>query len=113
MTVSLEAEGTANPVLDVELTIRTITAIGSYRILVDLAELADDDVVILRVKTEVLAADTPAIVESVRYADDMGAEGQIARSTWYVVVDASHSLVFTLEQTDGTVRDYKWQIAKF
>ncbi len=113
MAVSLEAEGTANPVIDVELSLRVISTIGSYRILIDLTEMVDDDVLIIRIKTEVLAADSRAVVESVRYADAQGTDGQIVRSTWYVVVDASHSLEFTIEQTDGTVRDYKWQIAKF
>jgi len=114
MAVSLEAEGTANPVMDVELSLRIISTIGSYRLVLDLDEMVNDDVLIVRVKTEVLAADSRAIIESVRYADDQGVETQLIRSTWYVVVDASHSLEFTIEQTDGAaVRDFKWQIAKF
>ena len=113
MTVGLEAEGSQLTVLDTEHTLNSaIAVVGSYRLIVDLGPMADDDVVILRVKTEVLAADSRTIVESVRYADDLGTEGQTVRSTWYVVVDTSHSIEFTLEQTDGAVRTFKWQIAK-
>lgn len=113
MTVGLQAEGTQLAVIDTEHTLSSaIAVVGSYRLIVDLGNLVDDDVLVLRVKTEVLAADSRTIIESVRYADAQGAEGQTVRSTWYVVVDTSHSLEFTLEQTDGTGVNFKWQIAK-
>ena len=112
MTVTENAGGTADVVVDTPLTLATITAAGVFQLVVDLDELVAADALEIRVKLEIRAGGTAKGVFFATYANDQGSDGVIAISPPIPKV-TNTDLIFELLQTDGTARDFIWSIYEY
>jgi hypothetical protein len=99
------SNGSQTATLDTEHTLDTQTSAGVYQLKVDLSNMADGDILELRVKTRARSADgTDRLEYFATYANAQALP--IATS---IPVTASRA-VFTLKQTDGTGRTYTWSV---
>lgn len=98
---TLTADGT-------EQTLATVTS-GSdtYILVVDLENMVNGDEVTLRIKTTVLSAGNENVIYAMEYADDQGDVSIVASIP---VPGLEQDVVFTLEQTAGTNRNYDWEV---
>jgi hypothetical protein len=107
MAVTSVGTGTQTATLDTEHTLDTETAAGVYVLVVDMNALAAGDVVILRIKTKYASGGTSRLAYSATYAN---AQSEPNKYSIPVPVDAE--IICTLEQTDGTGRDFPWNLLK-
>jgi hypothetical protein len=107
MSVTSVGSAVQTATLDTEHTLDTETAAGVYVLVVDTANLANGDIVILRIKTKYATGGTSRIAYAVTYAN---AQGEPNKYSIPVPVDTE--IVCTLEQTDGTGRDFPWNLLK-
>lgn len=112
MSVTEKAGGTADVTLDVTATLTTITDAGVFQLVVDLDELVAADALEIRAKLELRAAGTAKVVFMATYANDQGADGNIAISPPIPKV-TNTDLIFELLQTDGTARDFIWSVYEY
>jgi len=105
MAVTLEASGTADVTLDSESTLSTITDSGVYELVVDLDEMVNGDITIVRIYEKCLTGGTENLAFERTYAH-VQAEPIIHS----VPVPSDISWKATIEQTDGTARDYPWKV---
>lgn len=106
MTITRSNSGTVTAD-GTEQTLASPTAQGKYRLLVDLVNLVNGDIVELRVKVPALNGGTARTVYYAVYQNAQSADALMAISPELPVVDAS---TFTLKQTAGTNRDYPWAV---
>jgi hypothetical protein len=99
--------GTQTAVIDTEHTLDTETTAGVYVLVVDTCNLTYGDVVVLKAKTKYAAGGTSRTAFEVVYAH---AQGEPNKYSPPIPVDAE--IIFTLEQTDGTGRDFLWNLLK-
>jgi len=107
MALSSVGSGTQTATLDTEHTLDTETSAGVYVLAVDLNNMANADVVILRLKTKVKTGATSRLAFSRSYADI-----QTEKIVYSPPVPVDTEIIATLEQTDGTGRDFAWNLLK-
>ena len=107
MTVASSGSGTQTATLDTEHTLDTETTAGVYVLVVDMNNLVDGDVVILKMKTKNKTGSTSRLAYQATYAN---AQTEINKYSPAIPVDTE--IICTLEQTDGTGRDFDWNLLK-
>ncbi len=110
MAVSVNTSGTQTATLDTEHTLATITDPGTYQLIVDLDNLANGDVVILRIKVKAFTGQSSKLLFSAIYANDQGSQCLAISPP----IPAPIEFVATLEQMDGAAgRDFPWAIYEY
>lgn len=86
-----------------------IVAAGTYVLVVDMVNLANGDIVELRVKTKCLSGGTLQLVYFATYAN---AQTELNTISVPVPIDGTVStqISFTLKQTLGTNRNFPWNV---
>lgn len=105
MTLVQQASGTQTATLATEHTLATRTDGKTYVLVVDASNLANGDTVVLRAKVKALTGSTAALAYSVTLTHAQAEPVVISPP-----VPAVHSVAFTLEQTDGTGRNFDWSV---
>jgi hypothetical protein len=102
--------GTADVTADVEYTLATISDDGSYVLNLGLSEMvngATPDRTVVRVYTEAGSGDGLAKQYEKHF------EGAQTLINWMSPEYANFNRIrFTIEQYDGTARDYRWSVGK-
>lgn len=102
------SDGSQTATLDTEHTLATITSDpGSYQLQIDMGNMANGDVVIIREKMKVRSTGTTSLVQSSRFAHAQGSTIKV-----FIPRATVNEVVFTLEQTDGTGRVFPWEIVQ-
>lgn len=107
MAVTSVGSGTQTATLDTEHTLDTETDAGVYVLVVDTSNLALGDIVILRIKTKYATGGTSRLAFSATYANP-----QADPNKYSTPVPVDTEIICTLEQTDGTGRDFYWNLLK-
>jgi hypothetical protein len=107
MSLTSAANGTQTASLDTEHTLSTQTGAGVYVLVVDTANMALGDIVVFRLKTKCKTGGTSRIAYMMSYAHVQGDPNKYS-----IPVPVDTEIVATLEQTDGTGRDYPWNLLK-
>jgi hypothetical protein len=107
MPVTSVGADTQTATLDVEHTLDTETTAGVYILVVDMNNLVDGDVVILRIKTKNQTGSTSRLAYQSTFAN---AQSEINKYSPAIPIDTE--IIVTLEQTDGTGRDFDWNLLK-
>lgn len=105
MALTQASSGTQTAVLDTEHSLATETDARVYIYVVNLSNMAEDDVVVLRVKTKVLSGGSSAVAFIAMFSG-----AQPVDVVYSEPVPSAHSAEFTLKQTDGVARDFEWSI---
>ncbi len=106
MAITTKASGTQTAVITTEHTLDTEADVGIYVFMVNLVNLANGDVVILRAKTKVLTGDTAASIYTAVYSHSQGGTPIVASPP----ITSMHQLIITLEQSAGTGRNFPWSL---
>jgi hypothetical protein len=107
MAVTSVGSGSQSCTLDTEHTLDTETTAGVYVLVVDMNNLADGDVVILRIKTKNKSGSTSRLAYQATFAN---AQTEINKYSPAIPIDTE--LICTIEQTDGTGRSFDWNLLK-
>jgi len=107
MAVTSVGSGSQTATIDTEHTLDTETTAGVYVLVVDTANLADGDVLILRLKTKYASGGTSRLAFVATYAN-----AQVEPNKYSPPVPVDTEIVATLEQTDGTGRSFPWNFLK-
>lgn len=110
MAVSENTGGSQTATINTEHTLATITAAGTYQLVVDISNLADGDELELRIKVKARSGSTSRVVFVGTYAHDPGSDGEVAISP---PTPAPHEFVATLKQVAGTGRAFDWAIYEY
>lgn len=104
---TLEASGTQSATLDTEHTLSgaAITTNKFFELYVDLGNMALGDKTLIRVYYKCLTGGTERLFALIPI--DHAPTEKFARSG---AIASDISVKFTLEQTDGTGRDYAWKV---
>ncbi len=107
MAVTSVGADTQTAVIDTEHTLDTETTAGVYVLVVDMNNLADGDVVILRMKTKNQSGSTSRLAYQATFANV-----QVEKNKYSPAIPIDTELICTLEQTDGTGRNFDWNLLK-
>ena len=107
MAVTSVGSGTQTATIDTEHTLDTETTAGVYVLVVDVSNMANGDVVTLRLKTKYATGGTSRLAFEATYA-----HAQAMPNIYSPPVPVDTEIVATLEQTDGTGRDFYWNLLK-
>lgn len=109
---SVEAEGTQLCVINTEHELVNTSLVGSFVLILDLAALAQGDVVTVRLKRKVRSSTT--LREAFRHtfygARIVAGDEPVAQSV--PIASPGHQLVATLQQTLGTGRSFPWSLER-
>jgi hypothetical protein len=75
--------------------------------------MVNDDALELRIDVEVLSTDSVLTEWFAAYKHAQGADSIVVISPPVPCPTASHGIVFTLKQTEGTSRNFKWSIIEY
>lgn len=107
MAVESVGSGTQTATLSSEHTLDTETTAGVYVLVVDTSNMANGDIVTFRLYSKYASGGTSRIAFSANYA-----HAQTEPNKYSPPIPIDTELVCTLEQTDGTGRDYYWSLLK-
>ena len=107
MALASVGSGTQTATLDTEHTLDTETTAGVYVLVVDMANLVAGDTVILRIKTKYASGGTSRLAYSAVFT-----HAQAEPNKYSVPIPVDAEIICTLEQTDGTGRDFPWNLLK-
>jgi hypothetical protein len=110
MAVSENTGGTQTATVGTEHTLATVNTAGTYQLIVDLDNLANGDVVELRIKVKARSTSTAKVLFVATYSNAQGPDGALAISP---PVPAPHQFIATLKQTAGTGRNFEWSIYQY
>lgn len=105
MSVISAGADTQTAVIDTEHTLDTETTAGVYVLVVDTNNMALGDVVILRIKTKNQTGSTSRLAYQQVFS-----HVQIEINKYSPAIPVDTEIICTLEQTDGTGRDYDWNL---
>ena len=105
MSLTSVDSGSQTATISTEHTLSTQTTAGTYVLVVDLGNLANGDVVELRLKTKAKAAGTSRLAYLATFANAQGAP-----NTYSIPVPVDTEIVATLTQTAGTGRSFDWNL---
>lgn len=101
---------TQTAVIDTEHTLKQVTSAGTYMLYVDLGNMVAGDRVELRAKVKILSGGSEIeLIEDVVWGDDV-TNGAQTPLYYTMPLPVTNSISFTLKQTDGTGRNYDWQV---
>lgn len=103
MAYAVHSSGTADPTLDVELTLATVTDLGVFVMQLDLTEMIAGDTLVLRRYQRDASAGTYLLAEQYSLSD-----AQTEDIVEFLPVHSGYGVSWRIEQTDGTARDYQW-----
>lgn len=107
MAVTSVGSGTQTATIDTEHTLDTETTAGVYVLVVDASNMVNGDVVTFRLKTKYATGGTSRLAFEATYA-----HAQAMPNIYSPPVPVDTEIVATLEQTDGTGRDFYWNLLK-
>ena len=107
MSILSVGSDTQTATIDTEHTLDTETTAGVYVLVVDMANLVAGDIVTLRIKTKYASGGTSRLAFSATYAN-----AQAEPNKYSPPIPVDTEIVCTLEQTDGTGRDFPWNLLK-
>lgn len=114
MSVSAESSGTQAATISTEHTLRDVSSAGTFTLHVDLVNLADGDLVELRIYQMVLTGGTRRVAYIARYDGAQSTDEMIAISVPISnELTDSGALRFTLKQVSGTGRSFPWKVLKY
>ena len=90
-----------------EQTLSTQTTSGTYVFGIDTANMANGDVIEIRIKTKMRSGDSSQLAYFVSYAN---AQSELNKYSVAIAVDVE--IVVTLKQTAGTNRTYLWALLR-
>ena len=99
------SSGSQTAVLTTEHTLATISADGTFVLLVDTANMALLDILTLRAKTKVKSDGTTRLAYEATYEH---VQTELVKIS--IPIPSINEIVFTLEQNGGTGRAYVWEI---
>jgi N-glycosylase/DNA lyase len=105
MAISSIAHGSQTATVDTEHALSTQTTAGVYILVVDMSNLANGDVVVLRIKVKAVHDGSSILAYMATFA-----HAQIEPAKFSVPVPVDTEIVCTLEQTDGTGRAFPWNL---
>lgn len=105
MALTSAASGTQTATLDTEHTLTTKTDAGVYVLVVDTANLANDETLELKLKTKVKSGGTSRLAYSAIYKHIQGDPNKYS-----IPVPVDTEIIATLKQTGGTGRDFDWNL---
>ena len=110
MALATSDSGTQLAVIDTEHTLETNAGVKSFMAYVNLTNLVAGDRVVIRVKIKVLTGGAlVTFVEDVIWGDDI--VGKSLEPGWYCPpIPSMFQYDLTLEQTDGTGRNFEWSV---
>lgn len=101
----LQSSGTQSASISTEHSLATVTAAGTYVLVVDLNNLANGDTVELRIKTKVLTGSTARLAYMTTYVN-----AQSEPNVYSLPVPSPYSFEATLKQVAGSGRSFDWAI---
>lgn len=104
---SSNSSGTQTAVVSTVHTLATITTAGTFVLNVDTSNMALIDELTLTVETKVTSTGTTALAYKANYTHSQGIPIKIS-----IPVASINEIVFKLEQTAGTARDFDWEIVE-
>lgn len=104
MAVSAKTSGTQSTSATTEHTLATITDAGTYVLVVDTADLALGEELILRAKTKVLTGGTSRLAYEAPFR-----HAQAAPNVYSIPVPVDIEVVFTLEHDAGS-GSFPWKV---
>lgn len=108
MALSSVGSGSQTATLDTEHTLDTETGAGVYVLVVDMNNLVDGDVVILRMKTKNKTGSTSRLAYQATFSN-----AQVEINKYSPAIPVDTELICTLEQTDGAAgRSFDWNLLK-
>lgn len=107
MSVTSAGSGTQTATIDTEHTLDTETTAGVYVLVVDTYNMANGDITVLRIKTKDKSGGASRLAFSTVYAN---VQAELHKYSPPIPIDTE--IICTLEQTDGTGRDYDWNLLK-
>lgn len=102
---TVEASGTQTATVPTEHTLATITTSDVLILVVDTSNMVNGDAVELRVKRKVLSSGSEALAWFARYKHVQGDPVKVS-----IPIPSPHEAVFTLNQTDGSSRNFPWSV---
>ncbi len=109
MAISQNTSGTQSATVTTEHVLATITAAGTYQLVVDTSNMVLADVLELRIKVKVLTGSTSAEAFFAAYAQDQGVD--VVK--YSPPIGAPFEFIATLKQTAGTSRNFDWAIYEY
>lgn len=114
MAVAAAGTGTQSATVPTEHTLLDISAAGVFTLHVDKINMVAGDVLELRIYQIVLTGGTRRVVYVARFADVQPTDDMIAISIPIAnELTDSGSLRFTLNQTNGTSRNFPWKVLSY
>lgn len=105
MGLAVVASGTQTATIGTEHTLATNTSGKTVVLVVDTGNMANGDILELRLKTKVLSGGTSRLAYIATYSNI-----QATPQKYSVPVPANIEIVATLKQTAGTGRNYPWSL---
>lgn len=109
MAVSTKSSGTQTATLATEHTLLDTPDAGAYQLKVNLENLANGETVELKIYDKVLAADAYVAIWTFAYIHARGTASPIIASPPLMM---PYGGKFTLKQTGGTGRAFKWSVVQ-
>ena len=103
MALVVDNSGTQTATVNTEHTLRTTTTSGTYVLVVNTTNMANGDVLELRIYTKPLSGSTSVVAYVAIYSNV-----QASVVKYSVPVPANNECKVTLKQTAGTGRSYEW-----
>ena len=107
MAVTSVAHATQSATVTTEHTLDTQTTAGVYVLVVNTVNMVAGDILVLRLKTKAVHDGTSRSAYSAVYS---GVQAEIQKYSPPVPIDTE--IICTLQQTDGTSRDFEWNLLK-
>lgn len=107
MSVTSVAHGTQTATINTVHTLDTQTVAGVYVLVVDMENLANGDIVYLRLWTKAVHDATSHLAYQAAFAN-----AQLENNKYSIPVPIDTEVIATLQQTDGTGRDFAWNLLK-
>ena len=107
MALASVGSDTQTATIDTEHTLDTETSAGIYVLVVDASNMVAGDIVTLRIKTKYASGGTSRLAFSATYA-----HVQAEPNKYSPPIPVDTEIICTLEQTDGTGRDFYWNLLK-
>jgi hypothetical protein len=107
MAVTSADSGSQLTVIDTEHTLATETGVGVYVFVLDTNVLALGDILIIRVKTKTKSGSTSRLAYIKTFS-----HVQIEINKYSPAIPVDTEIIITIEQTDGSVRTFDWNLLK-
>lgn len=107
MAVVSASSGTQTATVTTEHTLATQTTAGVYVLVVDCSNMTYGDKVVFRLKTKYASGGTSRLAYEATYAHVQGDPNKYS-----IPVPVDTEIIATLQQTEGTSRDFYWNLLR-